>query len=148
MIITSKLNITLYNKVVGFLTKKGKRNKAVNILNSSFLKINQLSKKPTFYVINKLFSVLNVYVETRTVRVRGGVHTIPFILNLNRRIFLIVKWLISVVKKNSQKSPFFERFTKEISLILNKNSSSKVFRLKVLNENSAIKNRSNIHYRW
>jgi ribosomal protein S7 len=87
-------------------------------------------------------------VETRTVRVRGGVHTIPFILNLNRRIFLIVKWLISVVKKNSQKSPFFERFTKEISLILNKNSSSKVFRLKVLNENSAIKNRSNIHYRW
>jgi ribosomal protein S7 len=148
MITTSKLNITLYNKVVGFLTKKGKRNKAVNILNSSFLKINQLSKKPTFYVINKLFSVLNVYVETRTVRVRGGVHTIPFILNLNRRIFLIVKWLISVVKKNSQKSPFFERFTKEISLILNKNSSSKVFRLKVLNENSAIKNRSNIHYRW
>jgi len=148
MITTSKLNITLYNKVVGFLTKKGKRNKAVNILNSSFLKINQLSKKPTFYVINKLFSVLNVYVETRTVRVRGGVHTIPFILNLNRRIFLIVKWLISVVKKNSQKSPFFERFTKEISLILNKNSSSKVFRLKVLNENSAIKNRSNIHYCW
>jgi ribosomal protein S7 len=148
MITTSKLNITLYNKVVGFLTKKGKRNKAVNILNSSFLKINQLSKKPTFYVINKLFSVLNVYVETRTVRVRGGVHTIPFILNLNRRIFLIVKWLISVVKKNSQKSPFFERFTKEISLILNKNSSSKVFRLKVLNENSAIKNRSNIHFRW
>jgi ribosomal protein S7 len=148
MISNSKLNITLYNKVIGFLTKKGKRNKAVNILNSSFLKINQLSKKPTFYVINKLFSVLNVYVETRTVRVRGGVHTIPFILNLNRRIFLIVKWLISVVKKNSQKSPFFERFTKEISLILNKNSSSKVFRLKVLNENSAIKNRSNIHYRW
>ena len=148
MITTSKLNITLYNKVVGFLTKKGKRNKAVNILNSSFLKINQLSKKPTFYVINKLFSVLNVYVETRTVRVRGGVHTIPFILNLNRRIFLIVKWLISVVRKNSQKSPFFERFTKEISLILNKNSNSKVFRLKVLNENGAIKNRSNIHYRW
>ena len=142
-----KKKINLYNKILGFLIKKGKKVKSLNLLNSALSKICNITKKPIHYLLTKLFIFLNVFVETKTVRIRRSVHIVPFPLNLKRRRYLILKWLFFVVNRNKEKISFSEKFIKEILFILKK-KKSEVFKLHSSNNSKALLNRSNIHYRW
>ena len=90
---------------------------------------------------------MNVFVETKTVRIRRSAHIVPFPLNLKRRRYLILKWLFFVVNRNKEKISFSEKFIKEILFILKK-KKSEVFKLHSSNNSKALLNRSNIHYRW
>ena len=142
-----KKNINLYNKILGFLIKKGKKIKSLNMLNSALSKICNITKRPIHYLLTKLFIFLNVFVETKTVRTRRSVHIVPFPLNLKRRRYLILKWLFFVINKNKEKISFSEKFIKEIFNILKK-KKSEVLKLQSSNNSRALLNRSNIHYRW
>jgi ribosomal protein S7 len=104
-------------------------------------------KRPIYYLLIKLFIILNVFVETKTVRTRRSVHIVPFPLNLKRRIYLVIKWISFVIDKNKEKISFSEKLVKEIFFILKK-KKSEVLKLKISNNSRALLNRSNIHYRW
>jgi ribosomal protein S7 len=142
-----KNNINLYHKIFGFFVKNGKKNKSLKLLNSAFLKICKIMKRPIYYLLIKLFIILNVFVETKTVRTRRSVHIVPFPLNLKRRIYLVIKWISFVIDKNKEKISFSEKLVKEIFFILKK-KKSEVLKLKISNNSRALLNRSNIHYRW
>ena len=143
----SSVHINLYSKVFGFLIKKGKKNKSLRLLNNAFFKICTIIKRPLHYLLTKLFIILNVFVETRTIRTRRSLHVVPFPLTLKRRVYLVIKWIFLVVKKNSEKTSFIPKFIREILFILKK-KKSEVFKLKLSNNSKALLNRSNIHYRW
>lgn len=143
----SKLEINLCSKILGFLIKKGQKNKIEKILKIAFSQISSTTGRPIHYILVKFFIALNIFVETRTVKVKRSRHVVPFPLTLKRRIYLIIKWFVFVLNKNENKISFFKKFIKEIFLVL-KNQKSEVHKLKNFNNSRALMNRSNIHYRW
>ena len=144
-VIFNKIN--LYKKILGFLVKKGKKSKTLNLLNLAFSKICNIIRRPLHYLLTKLFIILNIFVETKTIQTRRRLNVVPFPLTFKRRVYLIIKWIFFVVRKNKEKISFASKFIKEILFILKK-KKSEVFKLKSLNNAKALLNRSNIHYRW
>jgi ribosomal protein S7 len=142
-----KKNYNLFLKFLGILIKNGKKTKARKLLSFSFFKVGLLTNKPIFYILLKLFKKLNVYVETKTLRIRRSRYVVPFPININRRIYLILKWFVFIIRKNKEKKSFADKFVSQFISILY-DSKSEVMNLKILNNSQAVLNRSNIHYRW
>lgn len=140
-------NINLQKKIRSFLIKRGKKNKITKVLNFSFFKLCKLSEKPLGYMLSKFFVSLNIFVETKTIKVRRRRYVVPFPLTLRRRVYLISKWLAFVLNKNKDKAPFCKKLIKEIFFVL-KNKKSEILKLKSINNSRALLNRSNLHYRW
>lgn len=137
----------LYTSLIGQLTKNGKKNKAIEILNSAMLTV---SLKTNFSII-KIFKILSKklgsVVETKTVRLRKNVHIIPFPLKNSRRFYLISKNIVSSINENTSKISVKEKIIEEIfSLIKNKQSKSLQKKTNTLKQ--ATNNKANIHYRW
>jgi ribosomal protein S7 len=140
----------LYLKLLNLLTKNGKRGKVKCILNFAFLKACIYFNQPFSYLLNKLFFLLNTFVETKTVRVRRRKYVVPFPMTLNRRIFTVAKWILSL-RKTKQRETFSSKIAKEIILILESEGSaehSRLLSLRSIYTSKALANRSNLHYRW
>ena len=99
------------------------------------------------YILFKVFLKLNVFVEAKTVRVKRRSHIVPFSLGLKRRSYLIMKWLIKSIVENQKKINSSHKIAEEILCLIN-NAQSKAIKLRNLNNNLSLANRSNIHYRW
>lgn len=113
-------NINLYRKIFCFFVKKGKKIKFLKILNTVFTKLCFITKKPIHYLLTKLFIILNVFVETKTIKTRRNVHIVPFPSNFKRRTYLILKWISFILLKNSNKVSFSSKLLTEILFILEK----------------------------
>ena len=95
----------------------------------------------------KLFLNLNSFVEVKKVRIGRRSLLVPFSINLKRRSYLIVKWLMQAIKENKKKTSLSIRLSEEILQVL-QGSNSGAKKLRNLNISQALANRSNIHYRW
>jgi ribosomal protein S7 len=142
-----KTNYNLFTKFLGILIKKGKKTKAKNLLSFSFLNVSMFLNKPIFYILLKLFKKLNVYVETKVLKIKRSRYIVPIPININRRIYLILKWLNIAIKKNKERKSFSDKFIEQVFSVL-LNNKSEVINLKLINNSQAVLNRSNIHYRW
>lgn len=139
--------LNLYNKLLGFLIKKGKKNKAKYIIDKAFFLVSKKTGFSMSFLLLKLFSKLNVFVEAKTVRIRRRSHIVPFSLGLKRRSYLIIKWLTKSVLENNEKISMVKKLAKEIFMLI-KTKNAKSLRFRNLNNTLALANRSNIHYRW
>lgn len=72
---------------------------------------------------------------------------VPFPTTLKRRLYLTMKWLMEASKSNTRKMPISQKLAEEIeqTIMTNSSNSLKIFKE---NMNMALKNRSNLHYRW
>jgi len=143
----SKNSISFYNKFLGFLIKNGNKTKAKKIVDKSFTLASKNSKKSVIFLLKLVFSRLSVFVESKTIRVRKKAHIVPFPVSLNRRFYLVSRWLMKAVSQNSNKISTHLKIKNEILLLLKK-SQSKAFKLKQLNNKQVVLNRSNAHFRW
>jgi len=141
------LKINLYNKLLGFLIKKGNKIKAKKIIDSAFLEVSKKTGHSLSFLLFKLFFKLNIFVESKTIRVKRSSFIVPFSINLKRRSYLIIKWFMKIIVENKKKISISDKISEEIFLIL-KTPSSKVLKLRALNNMQALSNRSNIHFRW
>ena len=64
----------LYNKFLGFLTKKGHKIHAQNILSASFIKVSKKTGFSLTKILLYLFLKLNTFVEVKRVRVRKSIY--------------------------------------------------------------------------
>ena len=142
----TKFNI--YLKLIGFLTKEGKKLRAKHIVDSALNFLKKKTKKSLFYIFFKFFLKLNVYVEAKILRIKRSKYTVPFIIHYKRRFYLIFKWLLKAVLENKQKISLSLKISQEILDVLNNKKDSKILKYKTLNNMTCIKNRSNLHYRW
>jgi ribosomal protein S7 len=138
---------TLYNKLIGVLTKQGNKTAAVKIINSAFLKVSKNTTLSMNKILLKLFLKLNSFVEVKKVRVKRSFHLVPFQITLKRRSYLIIKWLLQVIKTDTRNISISDKLAFEIEQTL-KSENSKLLNLQTLNTTLALANRSNIHYRW
>jgi ribosomal protein S7 len=144
---TTFLKKTLYNKLIGFITKKGNKINAVNIINTAFFKVSTNMNLSMHRILLELFFKLNSFVEVKNVRVKRSFHLVPFQITLKRRSYLIIKWLMQAVKQDTRNISIIEKLVFEIEQTL-KTDSSKALQLRNANITSALANRSNLHYRW
>lgn len=140
-------NTTIYTNFLGFLTKNGNKIVAKKIIDSAFLATARQVSLPLHLLLIKIFFKLNSFVETKKIRIKRSTHTVPFGITFKRRTYLILKWLMEVVKEDKRKISTSEKLSIELLNIL-KDKSSKTIIKKNLNISQAISNRSNIHYRW
>lgn len=141
-------NNNLYHKLLGVLTKKGNKTAAKKIIDNTFLKLSAKTNKSLQKLFLQIFIKLNSFVEVKNVRVRRSSHMVPFSINLKRRSYLILKWLTSAIKEeNTQQISFDEKLYLELESLLN-NTQSKALKKKKQNTTNAVKNRSNLHFRW
>jgi ribosomal protein S7 len=140
-------NLNLYSKILGFITKKGKKVVARKLLSYSLFNVGLFFNKPIYYILLKFFKKINIFIETKIVKIKRSRYIVPFPINLNRRIYLIIKWLVFVISKNKERISFSKKFAKQIIAVYS-NQKSEIINLKNLNISQAVLNRSNIHYRW
>lgn len=141
-------NNNLYYKLLGVLTKKGNKIAAKKIIDNTFLKISSKNNKSLQKLFLQIFIKLNSFVEVKNVRVRRSSHMVPFSINLKRRSYLILKWLTSAIREeNTRQVSFDEKLYLELDSLIN-NTQSKALKKKKQNTANAVKNRSNLHFRW
>lgn len=140
--------LNFYNKFLGFFIKKGKKISSKKILESSFSSVSRKTGFSTKQILILLFNNLNCFVETRKILIKRRIHLVPFSIKINRRLYLIVKWLIKAVDHNKKKLPTSEKLSNEILAVLKKVSVSRVLNFRKLNNQQSFSNRSNIHFRW
>lgn len=144
---TKNLGFTFYQKLIGYLTKKGVKKKMSIIVNKSlFILSKKYGYKPS-YIFFRIFLSLNTFIEARTIKKRGRTMIIPFPIKLNRRIHLILKWYTSSILKATNKLPLYKKIVKATISIFKKKKSKALF-LKKTNNKLAFLNRSNLHFRW
>lgn len=138
----------LYNTLIGQLTKKGEKNKAIKILNSALFKTSLKTKLPVVKLFKILPKKLGSIVETKVVKLKRNVHVVPFPLKRSRRFYLIAKNLIKSLQENKLKIRFKNKLTEELFFLAKKKSQSKSLQKKINLLKQATNNKSNIHYRW
>jgi ribosomal protein S7 len=143
----TSITLNLYKKLLGSIIKKGNKTKAKKIMNKVFFILSKKTNQSIAFLLKKLFSLLKIYMEARTLRIRRRTYIVPFILTYERQAHFVVKFLIKAIQKNKTKQSIFLKFYSEIKSILLK-SSSEAYQLKNLNNKSLLENRSNAHFRW
>lgn len=140
------LNKYIYDKILGSLTKKGKKNNAKRILDSSFVIASDSLGISSFIVCRNIFSKLNCNISVKHLKIRKRDFVVPFPLNSNRQDFMKTKWLISSLKESNSKTSLYNKLSSEmINILLGKGSIS--LKKRALNNKEVLKNRSNTHYR-
>ena len=141
------MSINFYKKILGLVLKKGKKSLFNLILNKSFKFLQRTLKLSFSYLLNTLYIALSTFVESKTIKIKRRLYTIPFPISINRRIYLIGKWLLLSIVANKKKISFSKKLIEEIMLIV-QNQTSKALTFKKDNIIKSLSNRSNAHFRW
>jgi ribosomal protein S7 len=86
-----KAKVSLYNKVIGSITKKGKKNLAKKALNHSLYLTSKLYNISSSRILTKILNQISCYAEVRKVVRRKNVNLIPFPVSKARQRFLKIK---------------------------------------------------------
>jgi ribosomal protein S7 len=138
----------LYKKLLGILNKKGLKKKAKYILDFALSKVSYKLNIKSSDILVGIFLKLNTFVEVKKIFLRKRVLFVPFYASIERRLFLIAKWLFLGALVNKKKIKFKYKLLNEILLLLTNKKKSKAFKIKKLNIKKALQNRANTHYRW
>jgi ribosomal protein S7 len=147
MELRSKKVNNIYTKLVGYFTKNGKKGKSKIIIINALTNASKVLDLKAIDILKRITSSLGVIVDLRTVRIRRNVFTVPVPVNSSRRNYLIIKKISKAISENKSHINLEKKLTQEIvNIIKNKNAKSVFERDIVLKE--AVKNKSNLHYRW
>ena len=147
MQIRNNIEQNFFNKFVSLLSRKGSITKAKLVVTLTFKKLKKRFKQPLSLLLIRAWKKLDVFVESRKVRVRRNFHWVPFTVSVKRRILLALKWILTSALQSKKKIPLSSKLYHEI-LLVEKGLDSDAFKLKALNNASAQSNRANMHYRW
>lgn len=147
MELRNKKQSNIYGKIIGCFTKKGKKVKAKNILSKSLVNVSKILGVKSIDVLKKFTNSLGVIIDLRTVKIRRNTFTVPVPVNSNRRNYLIAKKISKVVEENSSNQCLEKKLSQEFLNIL-RNKNSKSLQQRDLTVKDAVKNKSNLHYRW
>jgi len=137
----------LYSHLLGFLTKRGSKVLSKKIVDRAFFQVSKKLNLSTDLILLKIFTKLNTYIEIKKVKRGRSSHIVPFAVVSHRRYYLAFNFLMSCVFDNKKQIPFYKKLESEIFDLLTKKYSLSL-KKKESNIQFAIKNKSNLHYRW
>lgn len=139
---------TLYNSFINNFILKGKKKTAKSIIDNTLLNLSRGFKYSLIQLLFKVYFNLDYFIEIKQVKIKRRTYTIPFSINYNRRIYLIIKKIKSAVNSDKRKIPFCEKLKFELSGILKLTTASKALKMVKSNHSLVRGSRSNIHFRW
>jgi len=140
-------NKTFYDVFLGLLIKEGNKLQAKKLLDTSFLIVSKQVKLPINHILLKLVLYLNSFVEIKKIKSKRSTHFVPFPLSINRKSYLMARWIISSVNEDKRKISFSLKLSEEILNIILKKSAKSLTK-KNLNFKQSLQNKSNTHFRW
>lgn len=139
---------TLYNSFINNFILKGKKKTAKSIIDNTLLNLSRGSKHSLIQLLFKVYFNLDYFIEIKQVKIKRRTYTIPFSINYNRRIYLIIKKIKGAVNSDKRKISFCEKLKFELSSILKLTAASKALKMVKSNHSLVRSSRSNIHFRW
>jgi ribosomal protein S7 len=135
------------NKIISYLTQKGKKTKSEKILNKSIKELQKNSKKPTKKLIQLSIVLSSIFFKIRIIKKKKKSIIKPiFISNKKKRFSFAIKLIVKTAKENSTnclhnklKEEFFSMTQLKSSLIKTKKNLKK----QALNNKHLFK-----YYRW
>jgi ribosomal protein S7 len=140
------MNQNFYKRFIGLFIKKGKKSIIIKIISNIFIQLCKKFKLSFIFLMHTIFLTLNIFVESKSVKIKRRTFIVPFTINFKRRMYLCIKWILLSVLKNKTKGSLFDKLFSELTNIINKDSNS--LNLKKENLLKALSNRSNAHFRW
>lgn len=147
MLYSRNFSKTVYLKFIGSLTRQGKKKCSKKILDTSFQIVSRKLNLSLDLILVKLFLKLQCFLEIKKRKLGKNFHLVPFPIKRRRQNFLKIKWLLQSVNEDIRKIPLWKKLSLEIiNILLDKPSKTREKKNAVLQD--ALKNRSNIHFRW
>jgi len=139
---------TFYNQLFTFFIKNGKKAVAKKLISRSLLSLGLQLNELFSVLLKKFILTLNVFIEIKTIRLKKNSTVVPFPISSNRRLYLIIKWLSSVIKNNKKRVSLSSKLLSEFSATILNLPSSETIQIKAAHIKKVTENKSNIHYRW
>lgn len=134
----------IYLKLVGLITKRGKKRLALNHFFDALGFIKQKFKLNAvsllFLAVRKLMPIISVKKKYKA----GQVMYVPYILTENMRIKLALRWIVKAAKERTQAQSFVEKLSFEIFDAAN--NKGEAIKHKQQLYALALRNRSNIRF--
>jgi len=135
----------LVAKMVGIVTKQGKRSIAETICYGAFDLIKQKSGADPIEVFKTAIDRIKPSVEVKSRRVGGASYQVPIEVRSDRRVTLGLRWLILYAKQRSGKS-MREKLAAEI--LDASNNTGGAVKKREDTHRMAEANKAFAHYRW
>ncbi|MBI1823280.1 MAG: 30S ribosomal protein S7 [Nitrospirae bacterium] len=135
----------LVAKMVGIVTKQGKRSIAESICYGAFDLIKQKSGSDPVEVFKTAIDRIKPSVEVKSRRVGGASYQVPIEVRSDRRVTLGLRWLILYAKQRSGKS-MREKLAAEI--LDASNNTGGAVKKREDTHRMAEANKAFAHYRW
>jgi len=140
------------NKIINYLTQKGKKTKSEKILNKSLKELQKNSKKQSKKLVKLSLilssAVFNVREITNKKSRKHKIRIKPtFLYSSNKRFAFAIKLIVSAAKK-SYESYFYNKLKEEFFSAIQYRSN--VIKIKINLEKQALKEKRllNKYYRW
>lgn len=144
----NKYKSNLYNKLIGYFVKNGKKNQSEQIINKSLQTVSAVRQhySTSFDIINGLENTLKLEMDTKQIKLRKRIIVIPVPINFNRQSHLVVKRILSgfsdkkihIKLKNKMVQEYVGALENDSQGIINK--YEKIMEIK--------SNKANTHFRW
>jgi ribosomal protein S7 len=143
-----KKKVFLFEEILlGCILKKGKKTCARNILAKALTDVCCRTGSTFPIILRDIEKKLILGVEIKTIRMRKRITLIPVPVRESRQYFLAANLLLSVVKQDRTKRPFFEKLADEIYSLITSESSNIIKQQESILRKAG-ENMSNAHYRW
>jgi small subunit ribosomal protein S7 len=140
-----KYNDILVGRFINSIMKRGKKQKAENILYSAFEIIRERSSAEPLDIFKKAVNNVQPVLEVRSRRVGGSNYQVPTEVRPERRTALAIKWILNYSRDKAGKS-MAEKLANELIAAANNEGSSVKKKEDV--HRMAEANKAFAHFRW
>jgi len=140
-------NYSLYQVLLGYINKKGKKVKAKKILDTAFQKVFEQTQMLPSNALKVITTKLGSIIDVKVIKVRKNTHVVPFAVKMYRADYLLAKKIIDSVKEDVSNRPFSDKLGDELLNIIQGKTCKSVARHKQMLKQAATF-RANSHFRW
>ncbi len=140
-------NYSLYQVLLGYINKKGKKVKAKKILDAAFQKVFEHTQMLPTNVLKIITNKLGSIVDVKVIKIRKNTHVVPFAVKMYRADYLLAKKIIDSVNEDISNRPFSEKLGDELLNIVQDKPCKSLTRHKQMLKQAAM-HRANSHFRW
>ena len=136
----------LVTKFINTIMSEGKRSTAERILYQSFDLIKERSGDDPLKVFKKAVDNVKPALEVKSRRVGGSNYQVPIEVNVNRRLSLAIRWLVSYSRSRGDGKTMEEKLANE--LLDASNMRGGAVKKREDTHRMAEANKAFAHYRW
>ncbi len=143
----SNYSYSLYQVLLGYMNKKGKKVKAKKVLDTAFHKVFEATQMLPSEALKLITVKLGSIIDVKVIRIRKNTHVVPFAVKMYRADYLLAKKIIDSVNEDTSNRSFSEKLGEELINIIQDKSCKSISRHKQMLKQAGM-HRANSHFRW